>query len=142
MLIGSEQWRNYPYNAHSSACSKTSRRFVRICLLTHPSIRMILREASYSRIYTFDGLDCPVFQQHTDMYSLLQGETEKPRKLDIWFAAPGKKGRAQEWELFVRESKSRGKLRSDKKIKACFFWCTLWRTLSYCATVPNLSDLN
>ncbi len=61
-------------------------------------------------------------------------------QLDIWFAAPGKKGRAQEWELFVRESKSRGKLRSVKKMKV-FFWCTLWRTLSYCATVLNLSDL-
>lgn len=65
---------------------------------------MILQEGSFSRIYTSDGLDCPVFQQHMDMYSLLQGETEKPRKLDIWFTAPGK-ALAQEWELFLRESK-------------------------------------
>lgn len=100
------QWgvKIYPNNAHSPACSKTSRRFVCICLLTHPSIRMILREGSFSRIYSSDGLDCPVFQQNMDMCSLLQGETEKPRKLDIWFAAPGK-ALAQEWELFLRERK-------------------------------------
>lgn len=81
---------------------------------------MILREGSFSRIYTSDGLDCPVFQLHMDMYSLLQGETEKPGKLDIWFTAPGK-ALAQEWELFLRESKSHGKLYRVKKMKASCF---------------------
>lgn len=97
------QWavKIYPYNAHSSPWSKTSRRFVRIRLQTHQSIRMILRKA---RIYTSDGLDFhPLFQQHMDMYSLSLGETEKPREVGIWFVAPGK-GRAQEWELFLRRT--------------------------------------
>lgn len=101
------QWavKIYPNNAHSPACSKTSRRFVCICLLTHPSIRMILQEGSFSRIYTSDGLDCPVFQQHMDMYSLLQGETEKPRKLDIWFDAPGKGSSTRMGTIFARKQK-------------------------------------